>query len=753
MAFAVWVLAGADACAGIDITHPAGALAFPESDEFAGMNAGKAWDMAELYDITYRYGFFEPYTPPTCGVWNGAGYDLDLPAHFHPLFRGVVSDPGYLQYFTRHAPGTPYGPLNPIAADYYNRLSFRHALDADTRSYCQITWNQTMIGTNENNYLNFADFDYIRPPGGAAIPEPYPDGFRIYDLDLTGATFESERIPHFSGWGSPAIGGTWAGTIYGFYIVPSLYARRGMDYSADWIRLYHSDTNTRFTLTWTNTSLHPDSERISLQLYVATNNVADEGVIFLTGIANDGALVFHTGALPPGRYYLYLKAVLDTGSTFLELARSDYSPPIRINARPTFAFTSPSFTSGMEYAAVERGNAWDMSDAADIDPHRTVNITSPVFSGGRLTATSTSGDPQIALSLLNPDGIHIPIPTVRYRYLTFRMLFDASPYPSSSYASQHTRENIIGAVARLQWVYTDFETDASLTKDLLLHEGWNDYTVDLWDPELLETRGAPPSAGWTNVPAVNYFIFHPIEPSVPISMQLDDIKLCAPNAPVNNRFPIRWVAGDADGDALTITLLYGTGAGAGFAGNTIVTLTNQAPGAGAYEWYSGAEPAGAYTIRAVVSDGRNTLVRDALAPVLLGPPEPQWPVPAIKANGASGSLPLQNGEPLTVTVELDAGDYAGMEADWWVLAWDAGNNRWYYLDESMLWIAFDGDFRDCRPAYQGPLFDLPPTAALSDFIPPAGRLYFYFAVDQRDDALNYPAGPIVYDLIAITVYE
>ncbi len=60
--------------------------------------------MTELYDITYRYGFYEPFTPPGGGVWMGTAYDLDLPAHFHPLFRGVVSDPGYLQYFTRHAP-------------------------------------------------------------------------------------------------------------------------------------------------------------------------------------------------------------------------------------------------------------------------------------------------------------------------------------------------------------------------------------------------------------------------------------------------------------------------------------------------------------------------------------------------------------------------------------------------------------------------------------------------------------------------
>lgn len=615
----------------LEITYPDQVLDFPETAEFAGIEAGKAWDMSELYDITYRYGFHEPFIPPTGGIWKGCAYDLDLPALFHPLFRGVISDPGYPQYFTMHTPGTPYGPLNPVNTENYNRLSFRHALDATNRSLCQILWNHTIL-ENETNCLYFADGDYARA-GGSNTPVPNTDGFRIYDIDLAGGIFSEDCLPE---WDKPTTIGAWTGTVYGFVIVPSVYARRGMEYALDWIRLYRSDTNTCIPLTWTANDLHPQANLVSLQLYVATNNIGDPGDLFLSGIANDGEMEFHTGALPPGEYYLYLKAVLDTGDGFDELARSAYSPMIRINARPTFDFTAPSFTSGVEYATAERGNPWDMNDVGDFDIGRVTGITDAALDNGILYATTVNDDPQIALSLRRPDGTMAPIPTADYRYLTFRMYFNPSNYPSSAFTNFHERSHILGGVARWQWVYTDFELDQSYTKDLILHEGWNNYTVDLWDDALLETRNAPPNAGWTNIPEVNYLIFHPIESSVLMPMRLDWVKLCAPNKPNNHYYKFQWQAGDADGDPLNITLFYGKGTGTNFTGTAIVTLTNQTPGPGAFTWYTGEVPAGEYTIRAIVSDGCNTLTRDAPAPLIVGPPKPRFPTPPAPWQWRSG---------------------------------------------------------------------------------------------------------------------
>jgi len=108
-------------------------------------------------------------------------------------------------------------------------------------------------------------------------------------------------------------------------------------------------------------------------------------------------------------------------------------------------------------------------------------------------------------------------------------------------------------------------------------------------------------------------------------------------------------------------------------------------------------------------------------------------------------------DPVTVTVELNAGSYAGTAADWWVLAYALNSGEWYYLDSATGWTPFNGDLAFCRPDYQGALFDLPATTALNEFTLGQGIYTFYFAVDQMDDILNYPSGPILYDTVTVTV--
>ncbi|MCA1808640.1 MAG: hypothetical protein LC725_04155, partial [Lentisphaerae bacterium] len=484
----------------ITITYPDTDLTFRESDEFAGMVAGKAWDMSDMHDVTWYSGFVPPLNHPTDGIWSGLYCRAAEPAYYWPLFRGVISDPGYYQYFTWHNPGTPYGPFNPIDADRFNRLAIRHALPAANRSVFTVNWFRTLLDATEFNRLAFADGDYARPAGGSAVWTPYPDGFRIYDIDLTGTDFNADRIPNFSGGGSPIISDAWGGTMYGFYIVPSLDARKDTAYALDWIRLYRSEPENRITLTWTNDPLLPDDHRVSLQLFVATNNVDDPGDLFLSGIENDGDMTFHTGALPPGQYSLYLKVMLDTGDGFDELGRSDYSPLISINARPTFEFTAPSFTSGVEYAAADRGKPWNMSGPEDLNLSRVFDIAGGGFTNNQLTATLADSDPQIALD------VPVPIDTARYRYLTFRMFYDTSPFPLSDFDDCDQRAWEMGAVARWVWARNDFSLDGSYTKDILLQEGWYDYTVDLWDRELLETRGefGTAQAGWQEIGQANF---------------------------------------------------------------------------------------------------------------------------------------------------------------------------------------------------------------------------------------------------------
>jgi len=125
--------------------------------------------------------------------------------------------------------------------------------------------------------------------------------------------------------------------------------------------------------------------------------------------------------------------------------------------------------------------------------------------------------------------------------------------------------------------------------------------------------------------------------------------------------------------------------------------------------------------------------------------------PSILANNKAGSLTISQGVPVSITAAMVPGAYAGIEADWWVVALALNTGEWYYLDANMQWTPFSGNVAKCQPAYQGPLFALPATTLLNGYIFPQGSFNFYFGVDQRDGILNYPEGPILYDLVTIIV--
>jgi len=124
--------------------------------------------------------------------------------------------------------------------------------------------------------------------------------------------------------------------------------------------------------------------------------------------------------------------------------------------------------------------------------------------------------------------------------------------------------------------------------------------------------------------------------------------------------------------------------------------------------------------------------------------------PVIRANGETNEVSINHPGAASITVEMNAGESAGVEADWWALALAHGSGEWYYLDGSMQWHLFSGNLAECRPAYQGALFDLPAATILSGFILPRGGYSFYFGVDRRDGTLN-AEGPIEYDSVYVVV--
>ncbi|MCA1809195.1 MAG: FG-GAP repeat protein [Kiritimatiellia bacterium] len=125
--------------------------------------------------------------------------------------------------------------------------------------------------------------------------------------------------------------------------------------------------------------------------------------------------------------------------------------------------------------------------------------------------------------------------------------------------------------------------------------------------------------------------------------------------------------------------------------------------------------------------------------------------PTIKANGSTNNVSVNYPDLLSVTVEMNAGSYAGTPVDWWIIAY-AHSGQWYYLNHAQQWTLFNGNLAFCRPVYQGALFNLPSTTVLDRYQPPRGTYDFWFAVDYpMDGTLELTPGCHLYKMVTVTV--
>ena len=607
----------------ITLTAPSSNVEYRDGDEFATTVPGVPWDMNELRDIPFDLNFQEPTV--SGGIWRGT--NLVTGAVFYPLFKGY-STPTYTNYPSYYTGGMPYGPLNPIDSSAYRRLSIRLAVPRSARSTFAIFWFTNANITANTDGLQFCDGDYLWD----GRFEYYPDGFMIYNIGITLDEFFEERVsPDYI---QPCFGtfGSWTGMIYGFFVHASAYAPAGTEVCIDWIRLYNPETSPTLSITWETADIPTDNdEYYSVQLWLDSDNSGYDGDLFMTGLKNDGQYDLQTAALPPGDYYVYLKAVYRGSTAYETLAFSDYSSRIRILAPPSFEFTAPSYTSGVDYATTELDNPWDMSDASDINSSMNAHISNPYFYNGVFYATAdppasgaTESDAQFYLST-KVSGEYVPMNASKYRYLTFRMAVDGSGYTNIN--DRVAR----GWVTRLIWGNTHIAVDGSESQCVPILEDWHSYTVDLWDTSLLETANPfPAQAGWKPLGTVNWLRLDPLEVPQATVFAVDDVKLCAENTPVNNNYTISWVVADPDSSSLTINLSYGYYSGTNFVG-TAITSMSQAPGSGYYVWDTSDVAQGNHYIRAVVSDGSNTITRTSRVPVKVGGSSDQFangvPVP------------------------------------------------------------------------------------------------------------------------------
>lgn len=146
----------------------------------------------------------------------------------------------------------------------------------------------------------------------------------------------------------------------------------------------------------------------------------------------------------------------------------------------------------------------------------------------------------------------------------------------------------------------------------------------------------------------------------------------------------------------------------------------------------------------------NTMANQVLGPVLANalvsaaaayqpgttpPPTPANPVATVRANGSNGPVTLSSSDMLVITVALNAGGYAGLTADWWVIAQTPFG--WYYYDYTNL----QGWQVGTELTLQEPLVDLAECEVLTISGLPVGTYVFYFGVD------TVPDGQISYDTL------
>jgi lysophospholipase L1-like esterase len=128
----------------------------------------------------------------------------------------------------------------------------------------------------------------------------------------------------------------------------------------------------------------------------------------------------------------------------------------------------------------------------------------------------------------------------------------------------------------------------------------------------------------------------------------------------------------------------------------------------------------------------------ALEDVLISLPNPD-----IRANGSDDPINLNSGETLSITIELDPGDYPGVQADWWCAA-DTPFGWYYFNYGTKTWLP------GFQVSYQGPLEEVsPPLEVLNMSDLPAGSYTFYFGVDgDRNGNLGEP---LYYDSVDVSI--
>jgi hypothetical protein len=578
---------------GLSITSPAVNTVLTAGPDYATDVLGDAWDFNNVEDISHD--------PEQRRGWTGGPINgLTVNGRVGGTTAGVLggqagSSIAILEraYYGVINPGRN-GARFPISTSTYSKIAYKMGSQRSDQ-IPRVYWFRNDLGHPSGEGSGWAGV--IQPPSG--------DTIQVIDLSNPG-------FGDGVGWSGAAVRGL------------SLYPNNSaINYVAnyDWVRLTTGDGHAAaatVTISWTGGSGN------------STVQVFDSAGTPMTIAASTSAtsMSWNYGVLPPGNYmFRVIRNGVSADRTF------------RINTPPTLQITDPDESGGEDFATAGLGNAWDMSDANDVRLEVPGNhLMNPSFSNGMFHATSDGvpvahtgggipiGDPLVYV--LANNGI---INTSRYRYLTYRLQVDRA----------HSLER--GSVARVFWGSTSGQPyNVTTTKDILVWDGMNSYTVDLGTLSATAEGGLEPNNAtpWTAA-NVRYFRLDPHEFGEQITFHYDFVKLAAMDETVNNSFTIRFNGGDADGDPVVVSLYYDTDRNP--ASGLTPIVSNVPVGNGQYTWNTQGVPAGVYYIYAQASDGRDahgTYSTGTLRVITATPvSDPLMSVDA-PANGASTGQPF-----------------------------------------------------------------------------------------------------------------
>jgi len=586
----------ADAQASITISQPDGVDdVLAEGDDFATTVLGDPWDMNEHTDVMAYHGLDNP-------SFSGGQLTFTLRDRvtlLRILFPGLKNrvDVGKI------------GMNYPIDTSRYRWLSFRMYQSQGGTS--RIKWFYDRYAQPDREYVRT---DVFTTEGG----------WHTYIIDL-----KNVGIDQWNGSRSD-----WSGWVRELDIQFS--PSDGTQVTVDWVRLTDDNpAGNSLNIAWSNFS----SPGESVSFYLDTNTSGCDGPLIHVeeNASSSGSFVwqqavwqmgspqdssFSPANVAPGSYYVCARD--STGII-------GWSPgQLTVNQAPVVHLTQPGFASGPDYAS-DGGNAWDMSDAADVDH---VVGGSASFSGGNLRVRVPAGESDMQVHLALPGGA---IDSSRYHYLTYRLLFDCN-YTLSDPSGQETR------------VFWGRAPNTEATSDLIYdYPGWHTYSVDL--------RSLPLDSGPTWL-TDDWSIFR-IDPigingCGNTNVYIDDVKL-AGDEEADHALDVRWELSDPDTTATTMTLYYDSDQ-SGYDGTPIATLTLDngeqiggtaladrsepalratdglthtvflphvtrawsAPCSGAcYTWYTSETTEGVYYIYACVDDGYNEQCRYSETPVYI----------------------------------------------------------------------------------------------------------------------------------------